>query len=324
MSLTDTQKALRRTGVTATDIRVLAGVDPYGRTPHDVWGAKVLGVEDFHETAATELGQLLEPILVPRLAKQIGLYALRIDPEKLTMVHPTRPTHIATPDALFAPSAFHEPEAIGQVKVCGLHDAGAWGEPADGPDAVPDHVLVQCAWELHVSRRAVEHILALCGTDEPVYRLELGPDMAHLIEALIEVADRFWVDHVVARKPPPLDGSEGATRMLRALYREPRGPAVRASAELEAQIARYFALKDEAEGVGEKVATAKQELISACGDHERIVGEGWQLRYAPQKGYVVKAREYEVPAMRKFDLRRTGPGPAKAGATPRAKRERAA
>lgn len=324
MSLTEKQKAVRRTGVTATDMRVLAGVDPYGRTPHDVWSTKVLGVDDFKETEATELGQELEPILVPRLARKVGLHALRVDPESLTMRHPQVAHHLATPDALFAPSAFHKAEAIGQVKVCGLRAAAAWGEPEDGPGAVPDHVLVQCAWELYVSRHVVEHVGALCGTELRVYRLELSPDVAHLIEALCEVADRFWTDHVVARKPPPLDGTEGATRMLQSLYPVPRGPAVRASAELEAQIGRYFALQAESKAAEQVLKTAKQELISVCGDSEAILGEGWRLLYAMQKGYVVK-NEYEVPAMRKFDLRKVGeqkPGPGPAKTAPAAKARR--
>jgi len=326
MSLTDKQIAFRRTGITATDMRVLAGVDPYGRTEHDVWASKVLGTDDFTPTEATELGEELEPILVPRLAKKVGLHALRSDPQLLTRAHPDKPTHIATPDALLAPTRLHDPEALAQVKVCGLYAAGHWGHPKEGPDGVPEHVLVQVAWEMHVYRLPVEFVGALIGTELRAYRLELTPDIARLIEALEETADRWWQDHVVRNRPPAIDGTEGSRRMLRGLFPKVIAGCIPADDQAEALAADYFARKAAVAEAEQALEATRQLLITACGSAEGILGEGWRLYLRERDGYTVQPSPYTVPAQRHFDLRRVGdkPGPKKAAARPRKRATEAA
>jgi predicted phage-related endonuclease len=315
VSLTERQLAIRKTGITATDVRVLSGLDPYGRTPHDVWRSKVLGEEDFEETEAIELGMALEPIVIPRLAKKVGYHVLRLDPEKLTMCHPRVAHHIATPDALLARSAFHDPEATAQIKVCGLHTAGAWGRVDEGADAVPDHVLVQVAWEQYVAMQPVSFVGALIGTEVRAYRVELTSDVAELVEVLRDVADRFWSDHVLTKRPPSIDGSEGSARMLKSMFPRAKGPMVRASEDAESAAAMYFAATVEVAAAKQRKETAQQLLIAACGEAEGIAGNGWRLRYAMRKPYHVDA--HDVAEGRRFDLRTTG---AKA----RAKKEEAA
>jgi predicted phage-related endonuclease len=298
--LTEYQRAIRRTGITATDVRVLAGVDPYGRTPHDVWRAKVLGEEDFEETEAMELGHALEPIVVPRLAKKAGLHVLRVDPNEMTLRHPQRESHIATPDAFFAESAFHERHAIGQVKVCGLYSAGHWGSVEDGADAVPEPVLVQCAWELYVSRVVIEYVGALIGTQVRAYRIELTPDIAELIEGLVVVADQFWTDHVLTKQPPALDGSEGARRLLSSLYPRNRGAIIKASPEAEAIAREYFEAKRLRDEAGARLELATQGLTACVGDADGLTGDGWRLLLKTREETAVN---YTRKAYRHFDMR---------------------
>lgn len=303
MSLTDKQRAIRRSGITATDVRVLAGVDPHGRTPHDVWRAKVLGEEDFVETEATELGTELEPIVIPRLARKVRLHALRVDPETLTRRHPTVAHHIATPDALLAPHAFDDPCALGQIKVVGLHNVRDWGDQTDGVEAVPEYVLVQCAWELHVTGLPVNHVGVLAGTEVRVYTIQRDAAVEELIGALEETADRFWTDHVLAKAPPIIDGSAGSARLLKALFPTARGPVAKASPAVEDVARNYFAAKTALDHAKAEVERAKQLLITACGEAPGMLGDGWRLSHAMRAGYHVDA--YDVPEGRRFDMRRT-------------------
>lgn len=304
MSLTERQREIRRTGITATDVRVLAGCDPYGRTPHDVWRAKVLGDEDFRETEATEIGNLLEPIIIPRVASRVKLHALRIDPEKLTMRHPEHPTAIATPDALLAATAFHAPEAAAQIKVCGLETAGDWGDADDGADGIPEHVLVQVAWELYVSQLALEYVGALIGTQIRVYRVDRTRDVDDLIDALIAVADRFWSDHVQPKIAPPVDGSEGSRRMLRAMWPRSDGSTMRASPEAEAAARRYFEAARSEKSARKAKELATQELLAFAGAANEVTGDGWRLRLSERPAVTVPA--YEHHAYRHFDCRAVG------------------
>ena len=306
MSLTERQKAFRRTGITATDIRTLAGCYSYGRTAHDVWAAKVLGHDDFADTEATELGNALEPIVIPRLARKVGMHVLPVDPELLTSAHPDHPTHIATPDALLAPTRLHDVEATAQVKCVGLHDARDWGEAANDvgdSEAIPEHVLVQDVWEAYVRRVALSFVGLFLGTEIRAYRIVRTSAIGELEEALIEVADRFWTDHVLTKTPPPVDGSEGAKRMVAARWPRNNGVVIPASREAEAEARAYFearALKKQAE---EAMALASQRLRMEVADGDGLKGDGWRL-------FVKERAAAEVPgytrdAYRHFDLQQS-------------------
>lgn len=303
MSLTEKQLAVRRSGVTATDVVVLAGLSPYGRTAHDVWSDKLGIAAPFVESEAMSLGTELEPIVLRRLATKVGLHIVPVDPESLTMRHPQVAHHLATPDALLAPTRVHDPVAIAQVKVVGIRAANDWADDEGGSDGIPEHVLAQCAWEMYVSGHVVEHVGALVGTEVRPYRLELTPDLAHLVEALGEVADRFWTDHVVARKPPAVDGSEGSGRMLRGLFPRSSGATVRATPEVEQLAREYFEHKGELEKHEQALETVKQLLITACGEASELAGDGWRLKYTLREGYEVTPKPYLVPAGRRFDMR---------------------
>jgi hypothetical protein len=306
MALTPEQIAFRRTGVTATDIRVLSGLDPYGRTPHDVWSSKILGVEDYVSTEATELGELLEPIIIPRLAAKVGMHVLQYRPDWLTGRHATIATHIATPDALLAPDDFHDPlqAATAQVKVCGVHAMGAWGPAANDvtdAEAIPDFVLVQDVWEMHVRGLRLSFVGALIGTEVRAYRIEWTAEIDELCGALEETADRFWADHVVRRQPPPLDGSDGARRMLASLWPRNRGTMVKADSLGEAHAREYFAARSAKAEAEARQELAAQGLIALTGEADGLQGDGWRLLLKWQEPSEVAAHTRK--GFRRFDLR---------------------
>lgn len=304
MPLTAEQLAMRKTGVTATDVTVLAGLSPFrGSTPHTVWAEK-MGLEvprRFGEQL--ELGHELEPIVLRRLAMRRDLTLV---PGETVRSH-LFAHHLATPDALHAPKV---PAAVCEAKAVGLHYAETWGAE---DEQIPDHVLAQVTWQMHCTGLEEGFVGALIGTEVRTYRVALDHD---LVGALVEAADRFWTDHVLTKTPPAIDGSAGSAEMLRALFPRPRGPIVRASAEIEERARAYFALKAEADAAAERLEEAKQGLISACGEAEGIQGKGWRLKYGWRDAVEVKA--FTRAAGRAFDMRETnkialGKGPRAAG-----------
>lgn len=299
--LTAAQQAIRRSGVTATDVRVLAGLDPHGRTAHDVWASKVLGVDDFESTEATELGDELEPIVIRRLAAKKGLRLVPREPDAMTIRHPTIGHHVATPDAFF------DGPSTGQAKVVGLHNAHLWGE--DEADGVPDYVLTQVAWEMHVAGVDVAHVGALTGTQVRTFTLVRARDgIDDLIAALVEEADRFWTDHVLARVPPPIDGSEGSKRLIAARWPKHREGMIKASAATEWWARAYFDAKRARDDAAVQVETASQNLKALAADAEGIDGDGWRLllKWREPTSYTVEKEGY-----RHFDLRAKGAGKKK-------------
>lgn len=315
MALTEKQHKIRRGGVTATDIVTLAGLSPYGRTPHDVWASKVLGHDDFEETEAIELGLALEPIVVPRVAKAAGLYHKRINPEDLTRTHPQWDRYVATPDGVFTPKhAFEEPVATTQVKVCGLENAGYWGPVHAGRDGIPHWVLAQDVWEMFVYQKDLSYVGALIGTQIRTYKVERTPDLEDLIGALREVADQFWTDYVVTKQPPKVDGSDGAGRMLAALWPQNNGAVIAADAEAEGLAQVYFDAHRVASDHQKIADTALQGLMQKCADNDGVMGQGWRLylklRAEQEVSFTRKA--YRHPDMRAIKASTTKKGKAAA------------
>lgn len=296
--MTEKQLAIRRTGITATDVRVLVGMDPHGRTAHDVWTSKVLGVDDFKSTEATELGEEFEPIVIRRLAMKRGLRVVPRAPDDMTIWHPERPTHIATPDAFF------DQPSIGQVKVVGLHNAHLWGRDDDA-NKIPDYVLIQVAWEMYVAGMDVEHVGALTGTEVRPYTIVRSEDgIDDLIGTLVEEADRFMVDHVIPKRPPEVDGSAGSKRMLSAIWpRHREGAFMRADATVEGLARSYFEASVRRDAALQDVELAAQLLKTATGDLEGIDGDGWRLllKWRGPTTYTVDKAGY-----RHLDIRKKG------------------
>lgn len=305
MSLTDVQLAIRRTGLTAGDMRAIVAEDPYGRTAHDVWCSK-MGLEGaFVESEAMSIGNEFEAPVLRRLAEKRGLWVLRRDPQLLTMRHPEHAHHIATPDALLAETRLHDPCALGEAKVVGAHAMHEWGE---GDDEIPDWTLVQVTWQMHVSRIPVCYVGALCGTMVRTYRVALDTELEGV---LVEECDRFHRDHIVTKRPPEVDGSAGSARMLKAMWPRQRDKYdidVRKDSlgrhpeadELERQARAYFEAEQRIKVAESDQELAKQRLLKLATDADSVVGDGWRLfyRHRTVAGYAVPGKEY-----RHFDLR---------------------
>ena len=296
MSLSAQQLAIRRGGLTASDMRAIVGIDPYGRTPHDVYADKVTGGKEGKTSERMEIGNELEPLMIRLLARRTGLHVLRQDPETLTRRHRINSAWIATPDCFFSESAFHEPIANGEVKAPGPHGFAEWGDP--GTDHVPDWVMVQTTWQLVVTELPVCHVGALLGTEFRHYRVDRDDDLAGV---LCEEADKFWRDHITPGKPPRVDGGAGCSRMQKAIYARTNGTMIRACEETELRARAYFKAKTEATRADIALEIAKQDMVAICGENGGILGEGWRLKRSVRKGYRVEA--HDVGETRTFDMR---------------------
>lgn len=209
--MTVDQLELRRTGITATEISVINGTNPW-KTTLDVWVDKVDDQPPQLRSlgSAAEWGIILEPVV---------LYAYVQDhPGEIkrypTLRHPEREFMLATPDAGHVP-AEPGPERLVEVKTTGKY----WEDvPAWYVDQVHWQwgVLQGLGHELH----PVVHIPCLSsyhGFEMVVWEVEI--DKAHLSH-LIEIGQVWWETHVVAGEPPAIDSP---TMALQQLYPRHKG-----------------------------------------------------------------------------------------------------
>ena len=93
--LTDADFALRRTGITSTDITRLVGESPWG-TKCDVYLEKISEAPPTPPTLYQRIGHLLEPLVLELLSEQFHVTLAR----SATVQHPTLAWALATPDGV--------------------------------------------------------------------------------------------------------------------------------------------------------------------------------------------------------------------------------
>jgi len=312
VSLTKAQLELRRQGLTSSDIVTLSGTVPFkkAKTVFDVYLDKVEpeAVKPTEVTEAMELGHEAEPIIVTRAARKRGLGIVY---PHTTVRHPSIEWAMSTPDAVIVashgnclgivPPGIGKEEGLVEAKLVGIHVADHWGEDGDIEHGPPDYVFTQAVWQMFVKQLGYCIVAAMIGTEFRTYRIEYDESAQDYARALVEIGERFLVDHVRPRRPPPVDGSEASRRMLAGLFRRDNGIVLKADADDETAARAYFNGKKQRDEGQHIMDNAKTALMAKIGDAYQLSGDGWRANWGSQAGYHVPA--YDVEPMRKFDLR---------------------
>lgn len=213
--LTNEQRALRRQGIGASEIGTVVGAAGAYEAPLSLWARKTGRIPEEDETETPEhieLGNLLEPVIASLYTRRTG----RALVESTTLVHPTDFLRIATPDRLVV----DEPIVV-QIKKA--RTKGSWGR--EGTDEVPENIIAQCQWEMSVTDRQTADVPVLFwGSHLAVYSIHRDDE---LIAGLVEIAHKWWRDHVVAGIPPEADGSERSKETLSKLYPKNNGNLIK-------------------------------------------------------------------------------------------------
>ena len=164
-----------------------------------------------------------------------------------------------------------------------------WGRE---PDAIPDDVRMQCAWQMAVLGAPWMHVARLWiagfSRDFSVYTVARN---MRLEERLIARARSFWFDHVIANLPPSPDGSDANESVDRLLFPDvldgmEEAPVV--ADEWAEQCFRGEALIEE----GTRLRTeAIARLRRMIGSAEGIQGATWK---ATNKKRVDGARVFRI------------------------------
>lgn len=285
--LTEAQHALRRTGITSTDITRIVGESPFG-TAHDVYAEKRFPSPAAPPTLPQRIGQMLEPLVCELIAEQFGIELAPGD----TVRHPVLPWVLSTPDGLAA-------SACGEAKVKSVYFGPEWLDH----DVPPSWVHVQCQWHMIALRVPVCYVGALLGCNPHFWIVESDE---YLAGTLIAAGEAFHRDHVIAGVAPAVDGSAGARRMLRAAWPRASAAMFKASPAAEALARSYFAAKAKTAEANADLELARQRLTEYAADAQGIQGDGWRLLLGEQAAAEMPG--YTRCAYRRFDMRRVGAG----------------
>jgi putative phage-type endonuclease len=197
MSLGASQLAVRRTGITGTDMPAILGLSSF-RSPLDVFLDKLGKAPPVEPNEDMERGTFLEDGARRWYAHRTG--AIRVD-ESGTVVSTRNPLIIATPDGVA-----HFRDGVRALEIKMPSSAAGWGEP--GTDAIPEWYLPQVAWELAALDIEQADVFAVLDGKPRLYHVTRDAELEGL---LVEHAARFWRDHVQTGKPPEVTARDAAT-----------------------------------------------------------------------------------------------------------------
>jgi len=264
--LTADQIKIRRTGIGASEIAAIVGLNPW-RSALDVWLEKTGRAQPFAGNARTSLGEILEPHIIDWWVGQRG--ATELAPLG-TLRDAEHDWLLATPD--------HHAHADGadtlvEAKFVGHFVRRYWGDV----DALPDYVTTQLQVQMRVSGiHRAECAAWIDGEREPerARRIIPCPYSPELVDDLIELGSEFWMRYVQKDVEPPVDHSDAWARYLRGRYPRERQPMVLGTPETDALVGAWSAAHREIKRAEARKDKAAYELQRIIGDRAGIFRAG--------------------------------------------------
>ena len=150
-------------------------------------------------------------------------------------------------------------------------------------DQLPDSYYLQIQYYLMITGLEKWYVAALFRDDGDFIWKEI-PRNESVIQEVREKAVDFWVNHVVAKVPPEVDGSESCTDALKKAYPSSNGVEIALPSQANEIIARLGELDKTAALIKEQQEQAKNQLKLMLGDNEIGVIGDRKVTWKTQKG----------------------------------------
>lgn len=265
---TDEWLAMRRTGITASDLPVLMGNrDGLVR----LWAEKSGLVEAETPDPATQemfdLGHDLEPIIARRYTIKTGRPLKAVS----AMVrHPEVPWAFASLDRV---SAVPGERLIAELK---WQPHFTWrGES----EAVPAAVQDQVQWQMLVTGYPMAHVVVLVGARVEYHEVPADRDYQ---DAQMRVAT--WFRGLVERRErPTIDGSESTRRLLADMYPADTDEPLEPTAETDALAGEWRAARAAAKAAAEEEARLANVTRAVLEAHPGVESDWYRLTWKKNK-----------------------------------------
>ena len=251
--ITKEQRRERQKHIGSSDAPAIIGVDPW-RNPADVYYSKISDSDDV-TTDAMQTGNRMETPLLDMAVERYGNVI-----RNFAVIDREYPELAANLDGLLEGS----PEGI-EAKYVGPKSAEYWG--AQETDEVPDHVAIQCQFQMRVANLQRVHVPAAIirpyvGLSWEWFHIERDEE---LIDDLTTACLGFWRRHVETRTPP--GNVSPSPEMLRKIRRVP-GSVIDLTADAVAslRVRKDWAETKKNAEAGYERATA--EILAMLGAHE--------------------------------------------------------
>lgn len=194
---------MRRAGLGGSEIAAVAGLDPH-RTAIDVYNRKLELVPEEPDVPIMRRGKALEPHVIDEYGAATGR-TIRRWPQTKLLRHPTRLWQIATPDAeievvdaVGARPGLHARPGLLEAKT---HRHAVYEEAKR--EGLPSRFIAQLQWALGTGGYEWGAYAIFWPDGWELLHFDVVFD-ATLFGALTEIGERFIVDYLKPRVPPPI------------------------------------------------------------------------------------------------------------------------
>ena len=295
MALTSEQKTMRRTGVTASEIAAICGLNPW-KSPGDIWAEKLGLKEEWAGNEDTERGNELERALVSWTGRRLQRLATfnvetyRSKKEELAL---------ATPDGFLLadePRESPKPIATVEVKAPSWRTAKDWEDPSQDPEGCPKYYLTQAMWQAGVLELPEAIVSGLVDGRLWVYRL---PFSEELYQAMLSKAKAFW-GYVEAKEPPPVEPGQ-STDWVGQVYREQVDkdliePPQEARQDAIHAAQTYLVAREQMSRAKLDMEASKGYLCALIEQHQGLSLQGWKCTW--KQGSPKKEVDWEGIALK--------------------------
>jgi len=282
---------IRSWSIGSSEIPTILGVNPY-QTPYALWLRKTGRAKPFEGNMFTRAGHKLEPVVAEYFEEETGKKVLK-DSADVTVHFFDRYKFIsASPDREYMDGAGR---CILECKTT---------QSSVDTDEFPLYWFSQLQWQLGVlglEKGAVAWLERglVFGYEE----FDFVPDF---FEECVELAAKWWKDHVEADVAPP---HQNVSDTLEAYPRHEDGKMINATEELAQTIDKLSGVKAEIKALSQIKEGLEEQIKMAIGDAEAVVHYGqilctWKAA-RPSKRLDTKALREDMPEVYEQFCRKT-------------------
>lgn len=259
----------RKKGIGGSDVGAICGINKW-KSPIAVYLDKIGAMPNQEkDEVATErmyFGNVLEEVVAREFSLRTGKKVRR---RNIMFQHPEHPFMLANIDR----------EVVGERAILECKTASEYVKDEWEGDKIPESYILQVQHYLAVIGYDKAYIACLIGGNKFVWK-EIKRNQ-EIIDYIISIEKDFWENHVLAKNPPMVDGSDDSKNVLSLLYpMAQENTLITLNNETDILIAQRNKLIDNIKDLELQQAEIENKIKAKLGEVEKGKTSTWEVKWS--------------------------------------------
>lgn len=260
---------LRKQGITGTDLAGITGISRYS-SPTAVYMNKLGLIEDKVDNDFMRWGRIMESIIRDEFQRKNQEFDVK--PSKMMFCHKDKTWMRANVDGLI-----YTDEGVGilEIKTADKYLTHLWkGEE------VPVQYMTQIQWYMAVTGAKFGYFAVLIGGNTYVQKRVNRDD--ELIEILTGLAEDFYLNNILKKVIPVVDGSEATGKLLNTLYGDSKNNVLEMGERETELLNERETLLLEKEAIDERLSLIENSIKDVMQENDTLVNSSFKVTWKTQ------------------------------------------